>query len=168
MFSLMLSITLLIADSNAHAGRTDKYGCHRDNSTGTRHCHNDSSSSSSSSTVSESETEPCYLWEARGKAEAKEAGPHWGDAIGGFVTSFVLLGWPGGLIAGAISYLRPVHLKPSQLQGLSRENALCYEDGYTAETKNKRLLSSGLGSALPVFFWFGVTSTIASTSQTTN
>ncbi|WP_249417506.1 YHYH domain-containing protein [Pusillimonas minor] len=28
-----------IAPAFAHSGGTDRYGCHRDNSNGTRHCH---------------------------------------------------------------------------------------------------------------------------------
>lgn len=27
------------ATAFAHSGGTDRYGCHKDNSTGTRHCH---------------------------------------------------------------------------------------------------------------------------------
>jgi hypothetical protein len=38
---VLVGTTLLMADSvaSAHSGGTDKFGCHVDSSTGTRHCH---------------------------------------------------------------------------------------------------------------------------------
>ena len=40
--ALLVVILLLVGSTsaNSHSGRTDKNGCHTDNSTGTRHCHN--------------------------------------------------------------------------------------------------------------------------------
>jgi hypothetical protein len=44
-----LSISLCFSSmAFGHGGGLDEYGCHNDNSNGTRHCHNDSSSGTSS------------------------------------------------------------------------------------------------------------------------
>lgn len=36
---LVLSAMLVSSFSQAHGGRTDKNGCHKEKKTGTRHCH---------------------------------------------------------------------------------------------------------------------------------